>query len=121
MRSGAASDLLVSAHAVVEVTPGTEAAMLGKAEDAPHASGDTGVMLLAVRKDTAIDAYNYTLDGSTYASGYDADSGRAAGGGQISRCFWAIGEAAANSNGRSFRNDLGPLAAWERPRRKVCA
>ena len=34
-------------------TPGTAAASLGKAEDAAHASGDTGVMLLAVRKDTA--------------------------------------------------------------------
>jgi hypothetical protein len=34
------------------VTPGTSAAHLGKAEDAPHASGDTGVMSLAVRSDT---------------------------------------------------------------------
>lgn len=34
-------------------TPGTAAASLGKAEDAAHASGDVGVMLLAVRKDTA--------------------------------------------------------------------
>ncbi len=32
---------------------GTGAADLGKAEDAVHASGDTGVMALAVRKDTA--------------------------------------------------------------------
>lgn len=35
------------------LTPGTGATDLGKAEDAVHASGDTGVMLLAVRKDTA--------------------------------------------------------------------
>lgn len=34
------------------VTPGTAAANLGKAEDAAHASGDTGVMALAVRRDT---------------------------------------------------------------------
>lgn len=34
------------------VTPGTGAANLGKAEDAAHASGDTGVMSLAVRTDT---------------------------------------------------------------------
>ena len=34
------------------VTPGTSAAHLGKAEDAAHASGDTGVMVLAVRQDT---------------------------------------------------------------------
>jgi hypothetical protein len=33
------------------VTPGTGAGHLGKAEDAAHASGDTGVMALAVRTD----------------------------------------------------------------------
>jgi len=38
---------------VLSVVPGTGAADLGKAEDAAHASGDTGVMALAVRKDTA--------------------------------------------------------------------
>src|SRR5678815_1597263 len=38
---------------VVRVTPGTSAGSLGKAEDAVAASGDTGVMALAVRKDTA--------------------------------------------------------------------
>lgn len=35
------------------VNPGTGAASLGKAEDSPHGSGDTGVMFLAVRKDSA--------------------------------------------------------------------
>jgi hypothetical protein len=35
------------------VTPGTAAANLGKAEDVAHASGDTGVAMLAVRRDTA--------------------------------------------------------------------
>lgn len=35
------------------IVPGTSASHLGKAEDAAHASGDTGVMMLAVRKDTA--------------------------------------------------------------------
>ena len=35
------------------VTPGTSAAHLGKAEDAVHGSGDTGVMALAVRADSA--------------------------------------------------------------------
>lgn len=34
------------------VTPGTSAAHLGKAEDAAAASGDTGVAMLAVRRDT---------------------------------------------------------------------
>lgn len=35
------------------VVPGTAATNLGKAEDAAHASGDTGVMALTVRSDTA--------------------------------------------------------------------
>lgn len=34
------------------IVPGTAATNLGKAEDAVHASGDTGVMMLAVRDDT---------------------------------------------------------------------
>lgn len=38
---------------VTSVTPGTGNTDLGKAEDAAHGSGDTGVMMLAVRKDTA--------------------------------------------------------------------
>lgn len=37
---------------VNQVTPGTGSTNLGKAEDAVHASGDTGVMALAVRNDT---------------------------------------------------------------------
>jgi hypothetical protein len=37
------------------VTPGTAAANLGKAEDAAHASGDVGVLALAVRQNTQSD------------------------------------------------------------------
>lgn len=37
------------------VTPGTSAAHLGKAEDAAHTSGDTGVMGLCVRQSTVTD------------------------------------------------------------------
>lgn len=37
---------------VTSVTPGTTATSLGKAEDAGHSTGDVGVMVLAVRKDT---------------------------------------------------------------------
>lgn len=42
------------------VTPGTAAANLGKAEDAGHASGDTGVMSLAVRNDGAATSFSNT-------------------------------------------------------------
>lgn len=38
---------------VTRVIPGVTATALGKAEDAAHASGDTGVFALAVRQDTA--------------------------------------------------------------------
>lgn len=38
---------------VVSIIPGTLASNLGKAEDVAHGSGDTGVMALCVRKDTA--------------------------------------------------------------------
>src|SRR3990167_9411347 len=37
------------------ITPGTAAASLGKAEDGAHASGDVGVMALAVQKATPAD------------------------------------------------------------------
>jgi hypothetical protein len=37
---------------VTSLTPGTSAGNLGKAEDAAHASGDTGVAVLGVRSDT---------------------------------------------------------------------
>lgn len=45
-------ELLNNDVEVLSVTPGTAAANLGKAEDAAHTSGDTGVMALAVRTDT---------------------------------------------------------------------
>lgn len=38
---------------VTSVVAGTAATSLGKAEDASHTSGDTGVMALAIRQDTA--------------------------------------------------------------------
>lgn len=44
------------------VTPGTSAAHLGKAEDAGHSSGDTGVMALAVRNDTIAALAGTTAD-----------------------------------------------------------
>lgn len=47
---------------VTRVIPGTTATALGKAEDAAHASGDTGVMALAVRTDTAAASSGTTGD-----------------------------------------------------------
>jgi len=51
------------------VTPGTSAAHLGKAEDAVHASGDTGVMSLGVRNDT--NATSTSTDGDYSAIAVD--------------------------------------------------
>lgn len=45
------------------VTPGTAAGNLGKAEDAAHSSGDTGVMSLAVRNATCTDLSAGNTDG----------------------------------------------------------
>lgn len=47
---------------VTRVIPGTSASHLGKAEDAGHASGDTGVMVLAVANEANADLSGTDLD-----------------------------------------------------------
>lgn len=47
---------------VKNAVPGTGATNLGKAEDAAHTSGDTGVMALGVRNDTLADTTNTNAD-----------------------------------------------------------
>src|SRR5574343_608222 len=47
---------------VASIIPGSGATNLGKAEDAPHTSGDIGVMALAVRADTAATTTSATGD-----------------------------------------------------------
>lgn len=49
------------------VTPGSAAANLGKAEDAVHASGDVGVQVLAVRRDTLISSTSANGDYATFS------------------------------------------------------
>lgn len=51
---------------VTRVVPGTTASALGKAEDAAHASGDVGVLALAVRRDTAAAGSDVDGDYSTF-------------------------------------------------------
>jgi hypothetical protein len=58
---------------VLSIVPGTGATNLGKAEDAVHASGDTGIAALAVRRDTA--AHGVSTDGD-YATLNVDSSGR---------------------------------------------
>lgn len=59
--SGTAIATTVSS--TTSLTPGTAAANLGKAEDAAHATGDTGVMMLGVRRATATDLSAGATDG----------------------------------------------------------
>lgn len=47
---------------VLSVVPGVTATSLGKAEDAGHTTGDTGVMVLAVRNDAGTVLSDTTLD-----------------------------------------------------------
>ena len=47
---------------VLSIIPGTGATNLGKAEDVAHASGDTGVMALAIRDDTLAAVSGTELD-----------------------------------------------------------
>lgn len=51
---------------VTSIVPGTGATNLGKAEDAAHVSGDTGVLALAVRRDTLAAGSGTDGDNSTF-------------------------------------------------------
>lgn len=51
VRGDTTNGLLVNVSAI---DPGTGATSLGKAEDAPHTTGDTGVMVLGVRNDNHV-------------------------------------------------------------------
>lgn len=55
---------------VTSIVPGTGATNLGKAEDAIHASGDVGVMALAVRQDSQVD---FGADGDYVPFSINAD------------------------------------------------
>lgn len=56
------SGTVAASSITTSVTPGTSAAHLGKAEDAAHSDGDTGVAAWSVRKDTAASTAGTTGD-----------------------------------------------------------
>jgi len=56
---------------IISHIPGTGATNLGKAEDAVHSSGDTGVMILGVRRDSA--SSGVSADGDYCAASFDAN------------------------------------------------
>jgi hypothetical protein len=82
--ANASTPLPVTVTSSTALTPGTAAANLGKAEDAAHATGDTGVLMLGVRRDTPAsgagtdgdyatlnfnaNGYAYTLDQNSAAA-----------------------------------------------------
>jgi hypothetical protein len=83
LRNGAAATVVTAAGALIggdatngldvdvtRVIPGTSATHLGKAEDAAHAGGDTGVLGLAVRRDA--DTTSVDTDGDYAALLVDA-------------------------------------------------
>lgn len=88
---------------VASVTPGVAAANLGKAEDAAHASGDTGVMALAVRNDNAGTTFGANGDYTPLAVDANGRVGVADLGGAIS----------VDDNGGSLTVDA--TLKWEAP------
>lgn len=103
------------------ITPGTAAANLGKAEDAVHASGDTGVMALGVRNDagTAFAADGDYVPLSIDSSGalrvtgggggtqYTDDTSTHATGSSVGNLLMA---AATPTDGAVDANDIGAVA-----------
>lgn len=56
------TSLVVALNPTSPIVPGVAATNLGKAEDAAHASGDTGVFMLAVRNDNGATSFGQDQD-----------------------------------------------------------
>ena len=91
------------------VTPGVAATNLGKAEDAVHASGDTGVAILAVRTDAP---------GTTSSATGDYDVLHTCSSGALHTCFIPTDRtgmsrarivSAASTNGTLVKSSVGTL------------
>lgn len=97
------------------VTPGTATANLGKQEDGPHASGDTGVFILGVRNDTTTDLTSTDLDYSPIgvdSSGAAHITGRSAHDTGVSFYPVTIGGAASASAPTNVSSDGDAVKAW---------
>lgn len=68
------SPLVVALHPSSPMIPGVSATNLGKAEDAASASGDTGVFMLGVRRDTLTTSASATGDYNEMAVGPYGDN-----------------------------------------------
>jgi hypothetical protein len=100
------------------VTPGTSAAHLGKAEDAAHASGDTGVAVLAVRRDTAAvgsgtdgdySTLNVNASGALYTTLQGVTTTTAAPTGSDTALVVGIHPDSVNANGQTTMSASAPV------------
>lgn len=77
--AGTDGDPFITDNTISAIVPGTAAASLGKAEDAAHTTGDTGVMALGVRNDAGT---AFAADGDYVPISVDASGAvRVTGGG----------------------------------------
>lgn len=92
---------------VLSVVPGTGATNLGKTEDAAHTTGDTGVMILGVRNDGAVNLSDTDMDYTPIAT--DA-AGRVKIGSMVpGTSATTLGKAVDNSAGATDTG-IAPLA-----------
>lgn len=96
------------------VTPGTSAAHLGKAEDAAHASGDTGVMSLGVRKATLADLSAGATDGDYEPYQVNRDGAMWVVGAAGPTGGWSVatGSIAATKTDIGTANTAGQVGGW---------
>lgn len=101
------------------VTPGTGATNLGKAEDAAHASGDVGVMALAVRAAAPTDRSAGPTDGdyeplSVNERGalWVSIAGSANGGSSVMNASSSDGSTALTNTAQAIKASAGVLKGW---------
>lgn len=96
---------------VLSVVPGTGATELGKAEDAAHTTGDTGVAMLAVRRDTAAvgsgtdgdySTINVDASGRVWTSAVQSGTWTVQPGNTANTTAWLVSPRPATSGGLSI-------------------
>lgn len=104
----------VDVTTVGTITPGTAASSLGKAEDAAHASGDVGVMAMAVREATPTDLSAGNTDGDYEPLQVGRDGALWVGGVATHKGGWSIatGSIAATKTDVGTANTPGQVGGW---------
>lgn len=96
------------------VTPGTGASNLGKAEDAAHASGDVGIMALAVRETTPTDLSGNTTNGDYEPLQVSRDGGLWSAALAAPQGGWSVatGSIGATKTDIGTANTAGCVGGW---------